>query len=85
LKLKIINNVRVDHGSKGFKDGADALAGAVYQCMMHLDTEVELEIEIWNDVADNEEMFEALAAPQKVAETVGNIPSDIEEWLMEVL
>jgi hypothetical protein len=85
LKLRIINNVRVDHGSKGFKDGADALAGAAHQCMIHLDTEVELEIEIWDNSVDNEEVIEEIRNPKSIEPKTPAMPVDLEEWLLETL
>jgi hypothetical protein len=91
LKLKIINNTRVDHGSKGFKDGSDALAGAVFQCMTYLDTEVEFEVEIWNheDDYDDSEILQSIGVgpniSTKMEKSLKEMPEDIRDWLGEIL
>ncbi len=97
LKLKLINNTKVDHGANGWKDGADALAGAVWHCITYLDQEVEIDIEIWNDASESTKIYEQLedqitAGRQKADKKSGqkkkpkrDIPEDLSEWLMEVL
>lgn len=81
LKLRLIKNIRVDHGSGGFKDGSDALAGAVYQCLKHVDIGTESEIEIITDDYDSWKVLEKVSSEPVKPE----IPADLQEWLMEVL
>jgi hypothetical protein len=40
LKLKLINNTKVDHPTTGSKDIADALAGSIYMCITNLGIEL---------------------------------------------
>jgi hypothetical protein len=84
LKLKLINNNKIDHPTTGSKDIADALAGSVYMCITNFGIDVEVEVEIWNDSTDFEdnEIFDKIVptAPQPK-----EVPKDIEEWLFEVI
>lgn len=88
LKLKLINNIKVDHPTGGSKDMADSLAGAAWTCFKYWNTMGEAEIEIWKDDLDaeiEEDMFmakeEAKGRPNIVP--VRTMPSDIEEWMLE--
>lgn len=46
LKLRLFANNKIDHPASGSKDLADALAGAVYNCMQNIVMDNEIEIEI---------------------------------------
>jgi hypothetical protein len=92
LKLRLINNTKVDHPSKGEKDKADALAGSVYRCITNFGMTQDVEIEIWGADSIEYEMFDGeeaidkisnvapIAAPQNRA-----IPEDLESWLIEMI
>ena len=54
LKLKLYGNNKIDHPSTGSKDLADALAGAVYNCLDHIAIDSEVEIEVLAPSADFE-------------------------------
>lgn len=90
LRLKLINNVKVDHGSSGSKDIADALAGSVWMCFKHFDAQQEMEIEIWDNSmeAEIEEDF-FMAKEEKIDREVWKphreVPQELEDWLIESL
>jgi hypothetical protein len=46
LKLRLFANNKIDHPATGSKDLADALAGAVFNCVKHMQMDSEIEIEI---------------------------------------
>lgn len=46
LKLRLFANNKIDHPATGSKDLADALAGAVFNCVQHIQMDSEIEIEI---------------------------------------
>lgn len=46
LKLRLFGNNKIDHPSAGSKDLADALAGAVFNSVQNLQTDLEIEIEV---------------------------------------
>jgi hypothetical protein len=46
LKLRQFANNKIDHPSSGSKDLADAVTGAVFNCIKHLAVDAEFEIEI---------------------------------------
>lgn len=46
LKLRLFANNKIDHPSSGSKDLADALAGAVFNCIQNIEMESEIDIEI---------------------------------------
>ncbi len=90
LRLRIINQKKIDHPASGGKDGADAVAGATWNCFKYFDISPELNIEIWGDgksaeyeedmeQAENESPEREKWSPQRT------VPEDIEEWLMEIL
>lgn len=59
LKLRLFSNNKIDHPTKGSKDLADAIAGAVYNCVENISVSSEIEIELlqpdkWYEI--NEEM-----------------------------
>jgi len=59
LKLRLFSNNKIDHPTKGSKDLADAIAGAVFNCVENISISSEIEIELlqpdkWHEI--NEEM-----------------------------
>ncbi|NDB56861.1 hypothetical protein EB001_00180 [bacterium] len=46
LKLRLFSNNKIDHPTKGSKDLADAIAGAVYNCVENISVSSEIEIEL---------------------------------------
>ena len=59
LKLRLFSNNKIDHPTKGSKDLADAIAGAVFNCVENISVSSEIEIELlqpdkWHEI--NEEM-----------------------------
>jgi len=52
LKLKLYGNNKIDHPSKGSKDLADALAGAVAGCIKNIGMDQEIDIELMYPKAD---------------------------------
>jgi hypothetical protein len=59
LKLRLFSNNKIDHPTKGSKDLADAIAGAVFTCVENISVSSEIEIELlqpdkWYEI--NEEM-----------------------------
>ena len=46
LKLRLFGNNRIDHPASGSKDLADALAGAVANCVKNISVDTEIDIEI---------------------------------------
>lgn len=89
LKLKLLNNSKIDHPTTGYKDGADALAGAVHQCMMagELGAGVDIEIISTSDIKyemDNEEPPETIkqiSKPQREKVEPKEMPQEITDWL----
>ena len=86
------SNTKVDHPSKGEKDKADALAGATYMCITNFGTTQDVEIEIWgadtieDEMYDGEDAIEAITKkPSDQANPVREMPSDLEEWLIEMI
>lgn len=92
LKLRLINNIKVDHPSKGEKDKADAVAGAVYMAITNFHVVSDVNIEIWggdsleHEEYDNEDTIERVklfvptAANKKL-----EIPGDLGDWLIEMI
>jgi nicotinamide riboside kinase len=88
LKLKLINNTKVDHPSTGSKDLADAIAGATFMCLKQLTMDIEIEIEVLRvvdyDELTNEsiDMVQKYNGSKKYATDVNKeMPQDIAEWL----
>jgi len=83
LKLRLINNTKVDHPTKGSKDLADSIAGATYMCMdnLILDTDVDIEIiggdEEYYDDMGNDDIIISSIMPKKA----DPIPDDLADWL----
>lgn len=94
LKLKLINNTKVDHPVTGYKDGADALAGAVHQCMSvgGEGGTAEIEILITSDITQDDipETIREISKPKRTAslpQATMEMPSEITDWLegLEIL
>jgi intein/homing endonuclease len=88
LKLKLINNMKVDHPTSGSKDLADAIAGATFMCIKELSMDLEIEIEVLQAVDYDELTTESIDMVQryngsaKYATDVNKeMPQDISAWL----
>jgi hypothetical protein len=88
LKLKLINNTKIDHPSTGSKDLADAIAGATFMCLKELTTDIEIEIEVLQAVDYDELTNESIDMVQRYKGSVKHatdvnkeMPQDIAEWL----
>lgn len=87
LKLKLINNTKVDHPTTGSKDLADSVAGAAFMCISNLSSEFEIDIEILDevnyDVFDSDDSTEKfiLANKRQEFKQKKDVPLDIAEWL----
>jgi hypothetical protein len=87
LKLKLINNTKVDHPTTGSKDLADSVAGAAFMCISNLSSDFEIDIEILDEV--NYDVFDAddgtenfiLANKRQEFKQKKDVPLDIAEWL----
>lgn len=92
LKLRLINNTKVDHPSKGEKDKADALAGSVYRCITNFGITQDVEIEIWGGEGLEYEDYDGEEAIEKISEVKPfqvskqrEIPEHLEKWLIEMI
>ena len=56
LKLRLFSNNKIDHPNSGSKDLADALTGAVYNCIQNIAMDQEIEIEILSPNSDWEQI-----------------------------
>jgi hypothetical protein len=88
LKLRLINNTKVDHPSSGSKDLADAIAGATFMCLSQLVMDVEIDIEVLSEVDYDDFTTESIDLVQRYngnAKKARNInremPQDIADWL----
>jgi len=88
LKLRLINNQKVDHPSSGSKDLADAIAGSTFMCIKELAMDVEIEIEVLQYVDYDKLTTESIDMVQRYhgsAKDAVNInremPKDIADWL----
>ena len=88
LKLKLINNTKVDHPSSGSKDLADAVAGSTFMCITNLGSELEFDIEILDEVNYNtmeaeEDTFtvDMIARNFKENRKPKSVPEEISDWL----
>lgn len=89
LKLKLLNNNKVDHPTTGYKDGADAVAGAVHQCMMAGELGAGVDIEVIN-TSDMKDIDDEIPPPtiQEISRRKDvpvkeprEMPQDLEDWL----
>jgi len=84
LKLKLLTNNKVDHGSTGSKDLADAVAGASMVCIQNFVSDAEIEIEVLDDSMIPESMDEfedKVLNNNKQYKEPREIPEDLLEWL----
>lgn len=89
LKLKLINNTKVDHPTTGSKDLADSVAGATFMCVSNLSSDFEIDIEILQEVDyDVLTSYDADGASKTIIGSSGKssnkekaIPEDIKDWL----
>lgn len=87
LKLQLLRGTKVDHPKTGYKDGSDALAGAVYSCTENTPVEeVVVDIDILG--LDEKRPESEVSSKQKTEideradETGGpEMPDDIKEFL----
>lgn len=87
LKLRLINNNKIDHPAKGEKDAADALAGSVWACLQNIGSAQELEIEIWGDaeMMNSDLVIDKIAQRPEFKEDDKEMPDDLKDWLFEVI
>jgi hypothetical protein len=89
LKLKLINNTKVDHPTTGSKDLADSVAGATFMCVSNLSSDFEIDIEILQEVDyDVLTSYDADGASKTIIGSSGKssnkeraVPEDIKDWL----
>ena len=90
LKLKLLRGNKIDHPSSGSKDLADAVAGAVFQSVQHMqiDQEVEIEFEtfsheLYEDEEDSAEhrVKKNLTEDRSESEIDAGMPDEIQSWL----
>ena len=94
LKLRLINNNKLDHPTKGTKDLADSLAGAVFACAKNITLDTEVEIEIVNTGPSIDEKYEYDRDPTEVLMMDENsleweeinsqtrvMPNELKDWL----
>ena len=94
LKLRLINNTKLDHPTKGTKDLADSLAGAVFACAKNITLDAEIEIEIVNTGPSIEDKYEYDRDPTEVLMMDENslqweeinsqtriMPDELKDWL----
>lgn len=97
LKLRLLQNQKIDHPATGSKDGADALAGAVHQCMSHADLGSEVEIDIVGADPENTVIHDELDEPDEVPPVIRelsiplrqkknpeDLPGELGEWLSDL-
>jgi hypothetical protein len=95
LKLRLFSNNKIDHPNSGSKDLADALTGAVYNCIQNIAMDQEIEIEIlspnseWEQIEDIEDFGTVKVFDKVEGEFVPGYgkmnPSDInEKWLEDI-
>lgn len=89
LKLKLINNTKVDHPTTGSKDLADSVAGATFMCISNLSSDFEIDIEILQEVDyDILTSYDVDGASKTIIGSAGKssnkeraVPEDIKDWL----
>ena len=89
LKLKLINNTKVDHPTTGSKDLADSVAGATFMCISNLSSDFEIDIEILQEVDyDILTSYDVDGASKTIIGSAGKssnkekaVPADIKDWL----
>lgn len=90
LKLRLYGNNKIDHPSTGSKDLADALAGAVFNCLDKVSIDSEIEIEILEPSLDFEmleefEDFERVHMYHKETQTFTDVNTisgeGVDKWI----
>ena len=85
LKLKLINNTKVDHPTTGTKDLADSVAGATFMAIDNFITDAEIDIEVlyWDDSREAEDEDDVVnrIVPGVKDRTKRDMPFDLSEWL----
>lgn len=88
LKLRLVNNTKVDHPSTGSKDLADAIAGATFMCIKELSMDIEIDIEVLQYVdydkltTESIDMVQRYQGSAKHAVNINKeMPQDIADWL----
>ena len=97
LKLRLINNTKIDHPTKGTKDLADSLAGAVFACAQNINMDTEIEIEVVNTGPGIHEKYEYDKEMSEVLKVDENslawestnsktkvMPTELQEWFGHV-
>jgi len=82
-QLRIVSNTQVDHPRKGSKDLADAVAGAVYNCITRSPKQVNDTVDIvdYDDVRLKRKMG---VGGNDSIQTKPPMPSEIEEYLSSI-
>ena len=93
MKLRLINNTKIDHPTKGTKDLADSMAGAVFACAKNINMDIEIEIDIVNTgpgihekYEHEKEMGDVLMkdenslAWESTNSKIKAMPADLQEW-----
>lgn len=87
LRLKLINNTKVDHPSAGTKDLADSVAGACYMCIQNFMVDIELDVEILEDVdydalttEDVDKITDQIYSKSKSRTEKKQMPQDLQDW-----
>ena len=85
MKLKLINNTKVDHPTTGTKDLADSVAGATFMAIDNFITDAEIDIEVlyWDDSREAEDEDDVVnrIVPGVKDRTKRDMPFDLSEWL----
>jgi hypothetical protein len=87
LKLKLINNTKVDHPTTGSKDLADSVAGAAYMCISNLSSDFEIDIEILSELdyeimnESDDSATEFILGHKRQESREKEVPEEIAEWL----
>lgn len=98
LRLQLLKNNKVDHPTGGWKDGADAIAGATYNCIDNLESNEEVEIEVLgymddDDLNDLSDDYFGVSDKKKDENIVDKItpespeeklPDELSDWLFSV-
>lgn len=86
LKLQVLENRKVDHPSKGYKDGSDALAGAAWSACQYADIDTEIELDILGSDDDWEayEMEDAMEDDRQRDGRYGKERSSLVEIDLEI-
>lgn len=89
LMLKLFNNTKIDHPTTGTKDLADSVVGATFMCISNTQSDIEVEVEIWEDKIDYDELtsYDFDEVLDKINESKTSkkeekpVPEDVQMWL----